>query len=283
MPKIDCKNTVKTPPFKIQGIKTKIVPVIQSLITNVKFDCWIEPFMGSGVVAFNIKPRSAVLCDSNPFIIEFYNSLKKGSINDAVVRKYLESEGKKLSKGDDDFYYQVRDRFNLAHDPLDFLFLNRSCFNGMIRFNRKGAFNVPYGHKPERFSKAYITKICNQVKFVQELINDNDYSFLCQDFSQTLKMATENSIVYCDPPYIGRNVDYYDSWDESKEYSLQEALEQSSAKFILSTWQKTKFRENEYIQKIWSRYKITTTEHFYFVGAKENNRNSVIEALVYNF
>ena len=282
MAKIE-NTTVKTPPFKIQGIKTKLIPCIYELVKNNSCDCWIEPFMGSGVVAFNIKPKKAILCDSNPYIIEFYNALKNKSIDDLIVRDFLEKEGKKLSELDDAYYYEIRERFNRDHMPLDFLFLNRSCFNGMIRFNRNGEFNVPYGHKPERFSKAYITKICNQVKYVQQIITENDYSFVCQDFSETIKSANEKSIVYCDPPYIGRHVDYYDSWDEENEILLHESLKNSSARFILSTWEKTKFRENEYIQKIWSSYNIKTTEHFYFVGAKESNRNSVIEALIYNF
>lgn len=283
MAKIDNTQTVKTPPFKIQGIKTKLIPCIYELTRQVAFDCWIEPFMGSGVVAFNIKLKKAILCDSNPYIISFYNSLKNNSIDEFIVREFLEAEGRKLSELEDLYYYEVRERFNREHDPLDFLFLNRSCFNGMIRFNRNGEFNVPYGHKPERFSKAYITKICNQVKYVKKIINENDYTFICQDFTETIKAATENSVVYCDPPYIGRHVDYYDRWDEDNEIRLHDALKETSTKFILSTWKRTRFRENEYIQKLWNSYNIETTEHFYFVGARENNRNAVIEALIYNF
>lgn len=283
MAKIDNTKTVKTPPFKIQGIKTKLIPCIYELTRQVAFDCWIEPFMGSGVVAFNIKLKKAILCDSNPYIISFYNSLKNNSIDEFIVREFLEAEGRKLSELEDLYYYEVRERFNREHDPLDFLFLNRSCFNGMIRFNRNGEFNVPYGHKPERFSKAYITKICNQVKYVKKIINENDYTFICQDFTETIKAATENSVVYCDPPYIGRHVDYYDRWDEDNEIRLHDALKETSTKFILSTWKRTRFRENEYIQKLWNSYNIETTEHFYFVGARENNRNAVIEALIYNF
>lgn len=283
MAKIDNTEIVKTPPFKIQGIKTKLVPSIHQLIEHETFDCWIEPFMGSGVVAFNIKPQKAILSDSNPYIIDFYNSLKNNSIDELIVRDFLEQEGDQLKKQDDVYYYIVRERFNREHDPLDFLFLNRSCFNGMIRFNRKGEFNVPYCHKPDMFSKAYITKICNQVKYIKNLIKENDFTFLCQDFFETIKLANKNSIVYCDPPYIGRNVDYYDSWDEINELSLHNLLKDSATKFILSTWKQTKYRKNEYISTLWSAYNIKTAEHFYFVGAKESNRNSVTEALIYNF
>ena len=91
--------------------------------------------------------------DTNPHIIEFYNQIKKGTITPYIVRAFLEREGKLLEQGDDKYYYTVRTRFNQEHDPLDFLFLNRACFNGMIRFNKSYDFNVPYGHKPQRFAK----------------------------------------------------------------------------------------------------------------------------------
>jgi DNA adenine methylase len=55
------------------------------------------------------------------------------------------------------YYYLVHDHFKANPTSLDFLFLNRSCFNGVTRFNRSGKFNVPYGHKPQRFAQAYVT------------------------------------------------------------------------------------------------------------------------------
>ena len=141
------------------------------------------------------------------------------------VREFLEKEGKKLSADDDKYYYEVRDRFNKNHNPLDFLFINRSCFNGMIRFNRKGEFNVPYGHKNNRFSKAYITKIVNQIKYVEEMLQKNNWRFICQPFEETIAAAPKNSsFIYCDPPYIGRHVDYYDSWCEEDEKKLDSIL-----------------------------------------------------------
>ena len=274
---------LEVPPLKIQGIKTKIVPFISSLIKNVPFDTWIEPFMGSGVVAFNIKPKVAVLSDSNPYITSFYNALKKNEINSEIVKEYLEIEGAKLRNLGELYYYEVRDRFNSFHRLLDFLFLNRSCFNGMMRFSRKGAFNVPYGHKSERFSKAYITKICNQVKCVQKIITDNDFTFICQDFEKTISNAPSSSLIYCDPPYIGRSVDYYDNWNLEKERRLYDILSSKATGFVLSTWKQTKYRENTYIKSIWKNFRICTIEHFYFLGARESNRNSVTEALIYNF
>ena len=274
---------VYVPPIKIQGIKTKLVPLIRECVCLEPGAVWREPFMGSGVVGFNIEPHLAVFSVINPHIINFYNYIKEGRITHCLVRDFLESEGRRLEDGDENFYYIVRDRFNSKHDPLDFLFLNRSCFNGMIRFNRNYEFNVPYGHKPLRFSKAYITKIVNQVAHIECLLEKHDWSFLCQPFEESIGAARESDFIYCDPPYIGRHVDYYDSWNEDTEVKLHSALTDSHAKYMVSTWHHNDYRANEYISRIWPECNVITKEHFYHVGAREKNRRPMVEALLTNY
>lgn len=274
---------VYVPPIKIQGIKTKLVELISEVIYLEDNAVWYEPFMGSGVVGLNLAPKHAVFADTNPYLIELYNAIKSGEINSYAVREYLEREGRLLAEKDEEYYYYVRDRFNEEHNPLDFLFLNRSCFNGMIRFNRNYKFNVPYGHKPERFAKAYVTKIVNQVRRLESIFPEKDWQFKCQSFTDTIREAMPTDFIYCDPPYIGRHVDYYDSWDEKHEILLRDALFSSRAKFILSTWDENKYRKNEYIETVWKGCYKVNQEHFYHVGAKEENRNSMIEALLMNY
>lgn len=205
------ESKVFVPPLKIQGIKTKLVPFIKANVILNERTTWIEPFMGSGVVGFNIAPENAIFADTNPYIIRFYNAIKDRRMTSDLVRCFLEEEGELLRRNGEDYYYHVRNRFNKEHNPLDYLFLNRSCFNGMMRFNRNGEFNVPYGHKPERFAKAYISKVVNQVAHVECKLHDNNWFFICQSFEKTIAMTPQNGFIYCDPPYIGRHVDYYDS------------------------------------------------------------------------
>jgi DNA adenine methylase len=271
------------PPVKIQGKKTKLVSFILENLPADSFDVWVEPFMGSGVVGFNAQPKKAIFADSNPHIINFYNAIKNGDITPQIAKEFLQKQGVLLSQKGQEYFNEVRQNFNREHRSLDFLFLNRSCFNGMIRFNRKFQFNVPYGHKPERFAQAYITKIVNQIKQVQFFIENNDYTFVCQDFKTTLSNLPANSLIYCDPPYIGRHVDYYDSWNEENETDLEKLLRISEAKFIVSTWHSNKYRTNLYLQTLWANYNLETTEHFYHLGGKEENRNAVMEALILNY
>ena len=276
-------SKVFVPPIKNQGIKTKLVSWI---LDNVDFPIngrWVEPFMGSGVVGFNFNAKNALFCDINPHLINFYLSIKNEEVTSAITRNFLEKEGKTLSEKGQEHYYYIRDRFNKTGNSLDFLFLNRSCFNGMIRFNSKLEFNVPFGHKPKRFSKAYITKITNQIKWVDLRIRINNWDFKCQSFKETLSNLNKNDFIYCDPPYIGRHVDYYDSWDEKDEIALHELLTKSGAKFIISTWDTNKYRSNKYLGTIWKNYYKINKKHFYHVGGKEINRNEMLEAVVLNY
>lgn len=274
---------VNVPPIKSQGIKTRLIPWIKHMLPEDFSGVWIEPFMGTGAVAFNIAPANAILCDTNPHLVNCYSSIAKGEITSLIVRDYLTEEGSYLLQRGEEHYYEIRERFNRNHSPLDFLFLNRAGFNGMIRFNRKGEFNIPFCRKTKRFAAAYITKIVNQVACLEKLLRTKNFVFKCQDFSQTIKEASDTDILYCDPPYIDRHVDYYNGWDGSHERRLFQLLSDYRGRFILSTWHHNDFRENEYVKTLWSRFHVLTKEHFYHVGAKEENRNPMVEALVANF
>lgn len=271
------------PPIKSQGIKTKLVDWISTSIKETEYSRWVEPFMGTGVVAFNVRPKKALLCDSNPHLIRFYQGIQSKEITPAIVKHFLTEEGSKLLSSNGEYYYDIRNRFNAESHPLDFLFLSRACFNGMMRFNKKGGFNVPFCKKPNRFAQALITKITNQVSSISKIIESGDYTFKNQDFKITLTELQANDLVYSDPPYLGRHVDYFDSWSEEDELCLKQGLLNSNAKYILSTWLSNKYRTNEYVFSVWNDCYISTKEHFYHVGAKEDNRNAVYEALLTNF
>ncbi len=275
--------TTKIPPIKIQGIKSKLVPFIKEHLPENISGVWIEPFMGSGVVGFNLAGKNAVFADVNPYIIDFYKGIQTGVISASVVKAYLLKQAPLLRQGGINFYYEVRKRFNSEHNPLDFLFLNRSCFNGLMRFNQNGLYNVPYGHKSERFAQAYITKIVNQTLFVQNKILSSNWSFLCQSFESTIAMANSNDFIYCDPPYIGRHVDYFDSWNAENEQTLCRVLRASTCPVMVSTWHHNQYRSNEFINSLWTGFNIITREHFYHVGAKETNRQPIVEALMTNY
>ena len=273
------------PPLKCQGIKTKLVGEISRLAQTQAFDRWVEPFCGSCVIALNVQPKRALLCDSNIHIIRLYQDIQEGRLTPALAKSFLTEEGEKLRTEGEPYYYTVRERFNAQPGSLDFLFLNRSCFNGVMRFNRHGRFNVPYCHKSERFAQAYVTKIINQVRRIAEVISMHDWTFAVSDFRSTLAQAEPGDLVYADPTYAGRHVDYFNSWSEADETELAGLLKQLPCGFILSTWHSNEFRTNLLIGQNWSeqRFHILTREHFYHVGSTEDLRHPMIEALITNF
>jgi len=277
-------ENVIVPPIKCQGIKTKLVPFIMQ---NIRWDGsgrWIEPFLGSGVILFNLRPQRALVCDINPHIINFYQQVYNGRITPATVRNHLQNEGDKLltngRKGKKSYYYQVRERFNAEKNSLDFLFLSRACFNGMMRFNQRGAFNVPFCRKPDRFRPAYITKIVNQVKVIQGIMRGKEWIFRVGDWRTCLENLDETDFVYLDPPYIGRHTDYFNQWSESEAVELAEMTHSIPGGFALSMWKENKYRVNEHIPLHWNHTIERTQTHFYHVGPTEDLRNAMEESLL---
>ncbi len=270
----------KTPPIKIQGIKTKLVPFILENIKRNESGRWIEPFVGSGVVLFNAAPERAVAADTNEHIIRFYRAIQNGEITPPNLRTHLEKEGRILEEQGESYYYEVRGRFNESHSPFDFVFLNRSCFNGLIRFNSRGAFNVPFCRKPQRFSRSYITKICNQVSWVSKTMRGKDWEFVVQDWRDSLAQTEADDFVYLDPPYNDRHTDYFNQWSAEDAEALAIAVKNLKAGFAYSTWKQNKYRVNEHLVKHFADYPTVTTQHFYHIGSTEDLRNSMEEAIV---
>lgn len=273
------KPKIIVPPIKCQGIKTKLVPYIIQTINRDEDGLWIEPFVGSGVVAFNLAPKRALLNDKNQYIIALYQSIQNGTINSKDVRDFLEYHGAQLQKRGGAYYIEMRNTFNQNGDPLYFLFLNRADFNGMIRFNRSGQFNVPFCQKPDRFSRAYITKICNQVSKIADIMKDKDWTFTCTPWQETFTNATENDYIYLDPPYIGRDTSYVGEWPEDEAIALSDYAHKTPANVCLSMWKENEFRRNDHLFDYWSDFLWHEQDHFYHIGAKESNRHPMIEVL----
>ncbi|MBI5301099.1 MAG: Dam family site-specific DNA-(adenine-N6)-methyltransferase [Chloroflexi bacterium] len=279
LPRTDVKF-VTVPPIKCQGIKTKLVPFI---LSNLRWDGrgrWVEPFLGSGVVLFNVQPECALVNDSNPHIINLYQRIFKDALTAEMVQTHLKHEGHRLLKEGEDHYYAVRERFNQTNDALDFLFLNRSCFNGLMRFNGQGKFNVPFCRKPDRFRPAYVTKIVNQIKAIRRIMQNKDWEFRVGDWRPCLSEIRRGDFVYLDPPYIGRHTDYYEQWSDEDAVELANQVQALPSGFALSMWKENKYRVNPHLVQHWRGITERTITHFYHVGATEDLRNSMEEVLL---
>jgi len=231
-------------------------------------------------VLLNIAPPRALVADTNEHIIRFYRALQSGELTPAHAGEHLRREGALLRERGEQHYYAVRERFNAGHDPLDLLFLNRACFNGIMRFNRKGDFNVPFCRKPERFRAALITKICNQLQRAERIIHASDWEFRCQNWQDTLAQADAQDFVYLDPPYVGRHADYFNRWADAEAGALAQAVKNLPCGFAYSMWKENRYRTNAHLSEHFAGFPQRTVRHFYHVGASERLRNGMDEALI---
>lgn len=276
-------DKVLIPPLKCQGIKTKLTKFILSNIKWKGEGVWYDPFLGSGVVSFNAKPKRAVLSDINPYIIDFYESIKNGLITQENISSFLTDHGEKLKETDtteDSYYYTMRKAFNKNKNPKYFLFLNRSCYNGVVRFNTEGNFNTPFCKKPNRFSKNLITKIVNQIRWVQDLLKEYPYSFETNSWEQVINNANENDFVYLDPPYYGRNATYFNSWSQQDMEKLFEWTLNTKSGYAITMWYQNSYRKNEFIEKFQKNNVLKKYVQYYFVGSTKTTRYRMTEALI---
>jgi DNA adenine methylase len=151
---------------------------------------YIEPFLGGGAVFFALSPKDAYLSDSNEELVNTYNRIKGDRL------KIEKSLARFQSKHDSDFYYKVRDKSSPT-DPVAravrFLYLNRTCFNGIYRVNKNGDFNVPIGTKDAvSFEDGYLDKVAQALKNAR---------IRRRDFAVAIGKANKNDFVFIDPPY----------------------------------------------------------------------------------
>lgn len=274
------------PPIKIQGKKTKLVSRImeiaqEQLDEHPEIDTWVEPFLGSGVVAFNCPNRikNVIVNDINPHIINLYKQIKYGIITPNTVKTVFEQHNNELLKGGYDYYNKIKDRFNTYFDPMDFLFLTRTGFNGVMRFNGSGKWNVPFCKLNDRLSNKVIEDLSGSVEELSHLFNTKSFTFYNTSFEKVLEASPTNSIFYCDPPYYGLAVQYFKGWGKEDEIRLNEMLKDKI--FIYSTWLNDGNKDNPMIDEYWKDFEVEGKAHKYNVAEKSSERNQVVEGLIY--
>ena len=176
-----------------------------------EINTYYEPFVGSASVLFqllnsDIKVNNYICSDINQDLINLWNCI----INNPY---YLINEYKtmwnELNSIEDiekrkEYYYIVRNRFNKNREPKDFMFLSRTCVNGLIRFNSKGEFNTPFHFSRPGIDPIKLEKIINQWS---ELLNKNNVIFICQDYTNINSQLGD--LIYLDPPYANTKGMYY--------------------------------------------------------------------------
>ena len=213
-------------PFvKWAGGKSGLMSQLSPLFPKA-FRTYFEPFIGGAAVFLHLTPDRSVLSDINPRLIDCYLAIKQdpdGLFERLVALKARHSK---------DHYYSVRERLNHTADlsvvevAAMMIYINKTCFNGLYRENRRGHFNVPVGSHRDRsiFSEANIFAVAQQLRSAK---------IRCRPFESVLEEAEMGDFVYFDPPYapVSRtssftsySIDGFDAFDQKRLYEVFDTL-----------------------------------------------------------
>ena len=240
--KTKCVRTHKTkvlPFLKWAGGKTQLLDELIKYVPQ-NYGTYFEPFVGGGALFFYLRPKNAVLVDSNPELVNCY----------VVVRDEPEKLITALKKGyinREDFYYKVRAMKPEVLDPVSraarFIYLNKTCFNGLYRVNKAGCFNVPFGKRKNPF-------ICEEKKLLAAHQALQGVQIVCDSYDKVIRArAKAGDFVFFDPPYhpVGVNSDFKrytkEFFYEEDHIALRDLVKEIVSKgvFVLLTNSNTDF------------------------------------------
>ena len=295
-----CKDVAR-PFLKWAGGKSQLINTFDELLPqelkNGAIDTYIEPFVGGGAMLFHILQKynikKAYINDINKELINCYRCLKANAVEvinhlKLLEKDYLESEDR--SK----YFYKVRNRYNEIHlngyldyeKCADFIFLNKTCFNGLYRVNKEGKFNVPHG-------KYKNPLICdeNNLMLCSKLLQKVEITF--GSYEQVLEKANENTFVYFDPPYrpLVENASFT-SYDKSgfndddqiqlaKNYKL---LNEKKCVLLLSNSDpKNTNKEDNFFDNLYKGFYIKRVYAKRMINCQASKRGNVTEIVVMNY
>ena len=292
---------IAKPFLKWAGGKTQLINDIERTlpteITKEKFT-YIEPFVGSGAVLFWMlnnfpKLEKAVINDINEDLINTYKTIASNPKELISILEILQNEFHLLEGNEDNkklYYYQKRELYNTRDEEQSgqaalFIFLNRTCFNGLYRVNSKNLYNVPMGgyKKPTICDKENILAVSNALQKV-EILNG--------DFEQTLNYANKNSLFYFDPPYkplsetSSFNSYAKDEFNDSEQVRLKDfclKLDALNHTWILSNSDvKGKNENDNFFDDLYSDFNIQRVDARRNINANPEKRGKLTELLITN-
>jgi DNA adenine methylase len=193
----DLAPAVAAPVIKWVGGKTKLLPELLARMP-AHFGRYYEPFAGGAALFFRVAPTRAVLNDSNPDLVALYRTIANDA--DAVIRR-LEVHRQKHGEHDERHYYATREKWNVDHATwpaadraATFIYLNKTCFNGLWRVNRAGDFNVPIGRYAD-------PPICVPAALRAAQLALSRAQLRCGTYAAAVADAKAGDFIYFDPPY----------------------------------------------------------------------------------
>lgn len=189
-----------SPLLKWAGGKNSVIPQLSKFFPS-DFNDYHEPFIGGGAVFFSLARKGSKISDSNQNLINFYNQVAHNLDNFVANSEAIQNQFNENTAMREELFYSVRERFNdgygdASQRAADFIFLNKTAFNGMYRENRAGKFNVPY-NKMKSALKLFDSQ---NLRNASELLSSSDIN--SGDYREVAATAQKGDFVYFDPPYV---------------------------------------------------------------------------------
>lgn len=281
------------PLLKYRGGKSRELPhLIKHIPQN--YDTYFEPFLGGGALFFHLEPERAIINDINSKLISFYNSVKYDF--DKLKKELLEIERiynsnrrvfeelksmtpeKRVEDRNESFYYEMRDMFNELtpkkySDALLYFFINKTAYSGMIRYNARGEFNVPYG-RYSNLNTSLVTEAHRKLLASTEIYN--------LDYSEIFKMATKDDFMFLDPPYdcvfsdYG-NVEHKDGFNEKNHIELANRYKNLKCKALMV------IGRTPLTEKLYGSYIVDEYGKSYAVNIRNRFKSEASHILISNY
>jgi DNA adenine methylase len=275
---LDFNNTrVKAKPFiKWAGGKSQLLPNMSKLFPpREQIGTYFEPFLGGGAVFFYLQPPRAYLSDSNNELVELYNVVKNN------VEELLEAL--KGHKNEPEYFYEIR-----AQDPSSlsvvrraarFIYLNKTCFNGLYRVNSKGQFNVPFGrYKNPLIRDAEGLRAASMALQHAKIKHD--------DFQSVLTQAKPTDFIYFDPPYHPLNKTSSFTSYTSEKFGEEEQKQLANTYRLLAEcgcFVMLSNSDTPLIRELYKDFHIHEIQASRAINSKPEGRGKITELLIINY
>lgn len=263
------------PILKWAGGKTRLLPLLRACLSSQTFNRYFEPFLGGGAFFFDLAPSSAYVSDSNRDLIQCYEAVR--DFPNEVIAALLD---RKVTEHE---FYKIRALDPESLGPVErasrFIYLNKTCYNGLYRVNKNGQFNTPYG----RNSKVSLVDAKN-VRAASRILKNA--SLIAQDYQVALSDARRGDFVYLDPPYlpVGKFSDFkrytkefFYEEDHRRLAELFQSLANRGCLVLLSN------SYHDKIAELYSGFNQLTVKMPRFINCKGEGRGAVKELLISNF
>ncbi|MEA2104601.1 MAG: Dam family site-specific DNA-(adenine-N6)-methyltransferase [Candidatus Cloacimonadota bacterium] len=304
------KRNNARPFLKWAGGKTQLLENLEKQLPieikkTKKIKYYVEPFIGGGAFFFYLKNNyeieNAFISDINKEIIVGYQTIQKkpNKLVDALWKMQKEYLAKS-TKDRENYFYKIRKKYNQNITTFNYknynnswitrtcqlIFLNKTCFNGLFRQNRKGEFNVPSG-------KYKNPKICDEVNLIAVNRTLQNTEIKICDFAETQKFVDKNTLVYLDPPYRPLNnsssftsysKDGFDDDDQIRLSKYYKQLDEIGADLILSNSDPKNHNPNDnFFDNLYNKFSIQRVKATRMINSNAQKRGQINEIIIANY